>query len=147
MMNEPKKNVIQPLTIKGGGDGGGNMSLEVRVAKLESDVHHILTDVTDIKSQLQRLDGKLETQIQCLDGKLETQIQRLDGKLETQIQRLDIKLETQIQRLDIKLETQIQRLDNKMDSNFKWLIGIFLMAFISSFGGLAFMMAHGFNWL
>jgi hypothetical protein len=103
-MSAPKK-VIQPFVLlQGGGEGGGgDMSLEVRVAKLESDVHHILTDVGDIKIQIRRLDDKLDSSFKWLN--------------------------------------------NKMDSNFEWLIGIFLTAFISSFGTLALLRARGFHWL
>lgn len=94
-------NEMSEIKFNDGGDGG--MSLEARVAKLESDVNHIMLDIGEIK--------------------------------------------TDIRSMDNNFKAEIRRLDDKADSNFKWLIGIFLTAFLSAFGGLAFMMAHGFHWL
>jgi len=54
-----------------GGDGGNGM-LEVRVAKLESDVEHIRQDVKDIKGDIREIKRDARTDFRLLFGAIIT---------------------------------------------------------------------------
>lgn len=43
----------------GGGNGGGSDMIEVRVAKLETDVEYIKRDISEIKNDVKSIDSRL----------------------------------------------------------------------------------------
>jgi chromosome segregation ATPase len=90
----------------------------VRLAKLESHVEHIQTDVADMKVDLRRVDAKLDGIQKDLSGKIE----RLDGKIDGmrtdltgKIDGIQKDLSGKIERLDGKIEGVRTDLNGKID--------------------------------
>ena len=59
------------------------MSLEPRVAKLESDVNHIMTDIAEIKIDIRRLDSDIKTEVHRLDSKIESSFITLNNRIDS----------------------------------------------------------------
>jgi hypothetical protein len=51
--------------------------MEARIARIESDVGHLRTDVTDIKADLRARFDRVDTRIDRLESKLDTKIDAL----------------------------------------------------------------------
>lgn len=62
----------------GGGDGGASM-IEVRVAKLEADVEHIKTDVSELKLTMLKVEGTVGS----IDKNLAVLIEKFTGLQES----------------------------------------------------------------
>jgi chromosome segregation ATPase len=89
--------------------------VEERVARLEANVEHIRSDISDVKIDLRRLNDKVES----IDQKLITRIDGVDEKLTTKIDGVEQRLSAKIDGVDEKLTTKIdgveQRLSAKID--------------------------------
>lgn len=89
--------------------------VEERVARLEANVEHILSDISDIKIDVRRLGDKLET----VDRNLTTKIDAVDRKLTDKVDAVDHKLTAKIdavdQKLTDKIDTADQRLSGRID--------------------------------
>jgi len=67
-MNTPKPtlvtdenvNLLRPATLAVSGGGPYDPGMEARIAKLESDVGHVRTDISDIKALLGRLAPRID---------------------------------------------------------------------------------------
>ena len=117
------------------GRNGGGVEVEEltgdRLPRLESDVKHIQTDVSDIKSDLRRTNDKVDRLGERLDAKIDRSSERLDTKIDD----LGVRLETKIDAMGSKLSA-------KIDTGMLWLMG-----FITTLGGgLLAAMAKGFKW-
>lgn len=126
------------------------MGLDARVAKLEADVEHIKIDITEIKVDLRAFSARMDMQYGRLDDKIDNKIGALEKKIDAKIDTLEKKIDALEKRVDAKidiLEKKIDNLDHKMNTNTRWLVGMFMSAFLTSFGGLSLMMVHGFHWL
>ena len=67
------------------------MIVEERVARLEATVEHIQSDVSDIKVDLRRLEGKMDGRFDTVDKKFEAvdkKFDAVDKKFEVMIDRL-----------------------------------------------------------
>ncbi|MNJ42631.1 hypothetical protein D3C77_376040 [compost metagenome] len=94
------------------GNDGGDGSMEARVAKLESDVGHIMRDVSEIKKKMERVAddvNDLKVSITLLSGRQDIIITRLDA-VDNKVDGLDKKFSTK-EDLQIALHNQT-----------KWLI-------------------------
>ncbi|WP_368229389.1 hypothetical protein [Aeromonas sp. R10-1] len=94
------------------GNDGGDGSMEARVAKLESDVGHIMRDVSEIKQKMERVAddvNDLKVSITLLSGRQDIIITRLDA-VDNKVDGLDKKFSTK-EDLQIALHNQT-----------KWLI-------------------------
>jgi outer membrane murein-binding lipoprotein Lpp len=67
--------------------------VEDRIAILESDVKHIRSDVSDLKTDVRRLNDKMDGMDQRLNGKMDAIDQRLNGKMDAIDQRLNAKID------------------------------------------------------
>jgi chromosome segregation ATPase len=56
--------------------------VEERVARLEANVEHILSDVSDIKTDVRRLNDKIDTVDQKLTAKIDAVDQRLSARID-----------------------------------------------------------------
>jgi chromosome segregation ATPase len=79
--------------------------VEERVARLEANVEHIRSDISDVKIDLRRLNDKVES----IDQKL---ITRIDGVE----QRLSAKIDGVHEKLTSKIDSADQRLSGKADA-------------------------------
>jgi hypothetical protein len=77
--------------------------VEERVARLEANVEHILSDISDIKIDVRRLGDKIGT----VDRNLTTKIDAVDQKLTDKIDAVDQKLTDKIDGLDQRLSGRI----------------------------------------
>lgn len=94
------------------GNDGGDGSMEARVAKLESDVGHIMRDVSEIKQKMERVAddvNDLKVSITLLSGRQDIIVTRLDA-VDKKIDGLDKRFSTK-EDLQIALHNQT-----------KWLI-------------------------
>lgn len=94
------------------GNDGGDGSMEARVAKLESDVGHIMRDVSEIKQKLERVAedvSDLKISITSLAGRQDAfgiRLDALDQKFEGKLDLLDKKFEARFDGLDKKFATK-----------------------------------------
>jgi chromosome segregation ATPase len=90
--------------------------VEERVARLEANVEHIRSDISDMKIDLRRLNDKVES----IDQKLITKIDGVEQRLITRIdgveQRLSAKIDSVDEKLTSKIDSVDQRLSGKADA-------------------------------
>jgi predicted nucleic acid-binding Zn-ribbon protein len=71
-----------------------------RVAKLEANVEHIRSDVSDIKTDVRRLNDKIDGVNKDLSGKIDGVNRDLSGKIDTVIQAIaDLKIGRALDRV------------------------------------------------
>jgi uncharacterized protein YoxC len=74
--------------------------MEERVAKLEANVEHIRSDVSDIKTDVRRLNDKIDGVNKDLAGKVDGVNKDLSGKIDTVIQAIaDLKIGRALDRV------------------------------------------------
>ena len=90
-------------------------------ARLEGKVD---TGIADVKADIARLEGKVESDAARLEGKVESEvadvkadIARLEGKVESDAARLEGKVESEVARLEGKVESEVARLEGKVESD------------------------------
>jgi len=95
--------------------------VEERLARLETNVEHIQSDISDMKVDIRRLndkvdgiDQKLTAKIDGLDEKLTTKIDDLDKGLTAKIDDVDKRLTAKIDDVDKKLTGKIDAVDQKL---------------------------------
>jgi chromosome segregation ATPase len=95
--------------------------LEERVGRLEANVEHIQTDVSDIKIDIRRLGDKIDRVDQKLSDKIDGLDQRLSAKIDgidQKIDGVDQKLSAKIDSVDQKLAAKIDSVDQKLSAKF-----------------------------
>jgi predicted nucleic acid-binding Zn-ribbon protein len=93
-------------------------SVEERLARLETHLEHIQTDIADTKIDIRRLNDKVDGLEQRLLGKMDG----LDQKLSRKIESLDQKTSEKIEGLDRKLLGKVDSLDQKMSGKIDMLV-------------------------
>jgi hypothetical protein len=102
--------------------------MEARVARLESDVAHLLGAVAEIKAGLLALRDRVDERMDRLESKLE-------GKLDS--------FKTEVSGKLAALESRFDSLESRLDRRLMWAISLNL-----AFGaGILGAMARGFGWL
>lgn len=112
------------------GNDGGDGSMEARVAKLESDVGHIMRDVSEIKQKLERVAddvNDLKVSITSLSGRQDTFVTML-AAVDKKVDGLDKKFSTK-EDVQIALHNQT-----------KWLI-VSMLAIVG--GAIGFLKYFG----
>jgi predicted nucleic acid-binding Zn-ribbon protein len=138
--------------------------LEDRVTRLEVTVEHIRKDVSERKTDIRRLNDKIET----VDNKLTAKIDAVDQKLTAKIDDVEEKLTAKIDGVEEKLTAKIdgvdQRLTGKIDSlkdvvtalaiNMEKQFGTLRVAraldrvwYLLMTGGILGIMARAFKWV
>ena len=113
-----------------GGSGGGGM--EARVARLESNVEHIMVDVAEIKADIREMRTGFTTDMKELRGELKGEMNTL---------RSDLRSEMNALRGELKGEMAEMRRDARTDFRLTFA------ALASVAIGLAAIMAKGFGWI
>jgi chromosome segregation ATPase len=147
-----------------------NMSdqLEVRVARIESDVQHIKEVTTDLRVDLRRTNDKIDvtnkrieelrdvltTKIDgksdALDKKFEGKFDALDKKIDAKSDALERKFDTKFDALDKKIDVKTDALDKKFDSLKEKLHSVTvwaLLLYIALAGTLLTVLSKGFKWI
>ncbi|MDX7844642.1 hypothetical protein [Aeromonas caviae] len=112
------------------GNDGGDGSMEARVAKLESDVGHIMRDVSEIKQKLERVAddvNDLKVSITSVSGRQDTFVTML-AAVDKKVDGLDKKFSTK-EDVQIALHNQT-----------KWLI-VSMLAIVG--GAIGFLKYFG----
>jgi outer membrane murein-binding lipoprotein Lpp len=108
------------------------MSMEARIAHLESDVGHLRTDVADIKIDLRSLRDKVDAMgIQ------------LNAKFDTKIDSLRSELNVRIDEVAKDLGAKTDALQDSLASTRVWA----LLLYFALAAGVFSTMARGFGWL
>lgn len=107
-----------------------NDQLEVRVARIESDVQHIKEVTTDLRMELRRTNDKID----ALDVKVDGKFSAVDGKFGALEGKVDGKFSA--------LEAKLDGLKDKLHSVTVWA----LLLYIALAGSLLTVLAKGFKW-
>ncbi len=106
-------------------------SVEERMAKLEANVEHMRSDISDIKIDIRRLNDKVDGINRDLTGKIDGVDQKLTAKIDSVDEKLTGKIDSVIQAIaELKIGRALDRV--------WWL----LMS-----GALLGIMARAFKWI
>lgn len=104
--------------------------VEDRLSKLEANVEHIRSDISDLKIDVRRLNDKIEAaelrsiaKIDEVDKRLSGKIDEMDKRLSGKIDEVDKRLSGKIDALDQKLSGKIEAASGKTDEVDKRLTG------------------------
>jgi phage shock protein A len=109
--------------------------VEERLTRLEANVEHLQSDVTDIKADVRRLNDKVDRS----DEKLAAKIDAVDAKLTAKIDGVDAKLTARCDSLMDTLNKFQLSVERQFAKDRVWWL---LMC-----GALLGVMAKGFKWL
>jgi hypothetical protein len=139
----------------GSEDVNVNDQLEVRVARIESDVQHIKEVTTDLRVELRRtndkidaLDVKVDGKFSAVDGKfsaVDGKFSALEAKVDGKFSAVDGKFSALEGKVDGKfstLEAKLDGLKDKLHSVTVWA----LLLYIALAGSLLTVLAKGFKW-
>jgi len=122
--------------------------LPIQVAELRSDVRHIQSDVSDIKTDLRATNQRIDTLEQKMERKFELAKQDLDKRFDEakkdndkQFEKVDARFEKVEERLD-RLDLGIVAIKETLASWKVWAIGLYA----GLAGSMLFVMAKGFKW-
>jgi phage shock protein A len=105
--------------------------VEERVARLEANVEHIRSDVSDMKTDIRRLGDKIDSVDQKLSSKIDSMDQKFSSKFDNMDQKFSSKFDSVLQAI---AELRIGRALDRV----WWL----LMS-----GALLGIMARAFKWI
>jgi outer membrane murein-binding lipoprotein Lpp len=118
------------------------IAVEERSTSLEPTVAHIQSDVTEMKADIRRLDGKID----AVDKSLSARIDAVEKSLSAKIDRLDGKLDAFKDSTAAKFDAvnaSISKLAISTEKGFSkmvlWVIGLV--------GVLLTVLARGFHWI
>lgn len=115
--------------------------LPIQVAELRSDVRHIQSDVSDIKTDLRATNQRIDTLEQKMERKFEVAKQDLDKRFDEAKKDNDKRFEKVEERLD-RLDVGIVAIKDTLASWKVWAIGLYA----GLAGSMFFVMAKGFKW-
>lgn len=115
--------------------------LPIQVAELRSDVRHIQSDVSDIKTDLRATNQRIDTLEQKMERKFEVAKQHLDKRFDEAKKDNDKRFEKVEERLD-RLDVGIIAIKDTLASWKVWAIGLYA----GLAGSMFFVMAKGFKW-
>ena len=115
--------------------------LPIQVAELRSDVRHIQSDVSDIKTDLRATNQRIDTLEQKMERKFEVAKQHLDKRFDEAKKDNDKRFEKVEERLD-RLDVGIVAIKDTLASWKVWAIGLYA----GLAGSMFFVMAKGFKW-
>ena len=111
------------------------MSVETRLAVVETALLNINSTLHDLKQDMKRGFDRIDSKFDAMDRKFEAKFDGMDSKFETRFETKDKKFEA----LDKKFDARCDRLENRLWSNFLWLMGMII--------GLAGLVAHTQHWI
>jgi chromosome segregation ATPase len=82
---------------------------------LDEKVDHIQRDVTELKTDVKRVEAKLDEKVSALDAKVDQKFGALDAKLDEKVSALDAKVDQKFGALDAKVDQKFGSLDAKLD--------------------------------
>jgi hypothetical protein len=112
--------------------------VEERLARLESSVEHIQSDVSEMKVDIRRLNDKIDGVDQKLCVKIDSLDQRLCAKIDGGDQKLSDKIDS--------LKDQVSGLALTMEKSNSQLRIWAMTFYISGAGALLTFLAHSLHW-
>jgi hypothetical protein len=109
--------------------------MEARIARLESDVTHLLSDVADIKAHVRGLRDRVEIGNTKSMERTDSAANRLDHQFDKVASDMDAKFQ--------RLGDKIDRLTQSLARTQVWAV----LLCVALAGGLAGTMARGFGWM
>lgn len=119
----------------GSEDVNVNDQLEVRVARIESDVQHINEVTTDLRVELRRTNDRIDV----TNKRIEEVRDVLTTKIDDRFNALDKKIDDRYNALDKKFDS----LKDKLHSVTVWAV----LLYIALAGTLLTVLAKGFKWI
>jgi chromosome segregation ATPase len=122
------------------------VSVEERMARLESDVAHIRSDVADIKTDLRKQSDRIDSlrgELHRLRDRLEDKIEALRVSVDDKIEALRLSVEGKIEALRLSVEGKIDALSQRLSRAMVWA----LLLYIALASALLGVLARGFGWL
>jgi hypothetical protein len=114
------------------------VSVEERLARLESNVEHIQSDVSEMKVDIRRLNDKFDGMDQRLCAKIDGVDQKLSAKIDAVDQKFTAKFDS--------LKDQISGLALTMEKSHSQLRVWAMTLYIGMAGGLLTFLAHSLHW-
>jgi peptidoglycan hydrolase CwlO-like protein len=102
-----------------------------RIARLESHVEHIQSDVTDLRIDVRKLSEKVDTEVRKLNEKIDTEVRKLHEKIDA--------VKDIVSDLKMQMETRFAKLDASRALDKVW--------WLLSMASLLAVMARGFKWI
>ena len=117
--------------------------MEARIARLESDVGHIASDMADVKIDVRSLRDKFDAKFDGLDAKFDAKFDALDAKFDEKFDGLNAKFDAKIDALDAKFDKKFDGVKDSIAKAKVWA----LVLYIALAGGLFGTLARGFDWI
>ena len=114
------------------------VSVEERLARLQSNVEHIQSDVSEMKVDIRRLNDKFDGMDQRLCAKIDGVDQKLSAKIDAIDQKFTAKFDS--------LKDQISGLALTMEKSHSQLRVWAMTFYIGMAGGLLTFLAHSLHW-
>jgi uncharacterized coiled-coil protein SlyX len=124
-----------PCQTDGSEDVNMSDQLEVRVARIESDVQHINEVTTDLRVELRRTNDRIDV----TNKRIEEVRDVLTTKIDDRFNALDKKIDDRYNALDKKFDS----LKDKLHSVTVWAV----LLYIALAGTLLTVLAKGFKWI
>jgi len=102
-----------------------------RIARLESHVEHIQSDVTDVKADVRKLSEKIDTEVRKLNEKIDA--------LKDTVSNLTTQIEARFERMNGQIEVRFAKLNMSRALDKVW--------WLLSMASLLAVMARGFKWI
>ena len=102
--------------------------MEERIARLEVNVEHIQSDITEMKGDIRRLDTKIDAVKTSLDAKIDAVAGSLNTKIDTVAESLNAKIDA---------------VRDSLASAKIWALGLY----VALAGALFAALARGFGWM
>jgi chromosome segregation ATPase len=131
--------------------------VEIRMARMESDIQHIKTDTADLRVELRRTNDKIDVTNKRIDAARDELIKKMDDghkelskKIEDGHKDLSKKIEEGHKELNKKIEDGDNELAGRIDGLKDKLHSLTIWALLLYFtlaGGLLTVIARAFKWI
>lgn len=133
------------------------VQVEARIARLESDVSHIRSNLTDVKLDVRALRNRVDElgekhadRLTAVDDKLCARMDALEVRLTDRMDALDVRLTGRMNALDGKLSGRMDTLDGKLEVLQKDLASAkvwALLLYVALAGGMYGTLARTMGWI
>lgn len=91
------------------------------------------SDVASMKSDLLRLESKIDSGLKRLESKIDSGLERLESKIDSGLERLESKMTSDLKQLELKIQFDIKSANLDL---LKWMSPVFITLIIGVIGPL-----------